>query len=342
MKIIVAGPGHLKTVPMFQQTVETLREMGHTVEPFNLGWKHPLDRLLRRPLKKMLGRNDEFMAGMHSARVLNKKLVAMADAMRPDLLFSIFGFDLDGAALKAINGLGVKTACWWLNDPFHLERSYKQAAWYDVYFTNAPGCVPDYEKAGFTNVRGLLHACYPPWHHPVELTDAELDKYGCQIAFACDWEEIREEAILRLLDRYEIKIWGPWKKKLPADSPLRQHIVADWFAPAEMGKIAAGADIVLNLHTWFGKSDVGVNPRVIEACGCGSFQLCDWKTEIPKAFTDGQEIVLYHTLDELEEKIDYYLERPSEREKIAAAGAARAHKDHTYTQRMQQVLAAIK
>ncbi|HNW92352.1 MAG TPA: hypothetical protein PKM88_05515, partial [bacterium] len=114
MRILVAGPGHLRTVPMFAQTVESLRALGHDVTPFNLGWKHPLDRLLRRPLKKMLRRDDGFMPGLHSRTQLNRRLLRAAHDCRAEMLLAIFGFDIEEATVRSLRTAGVQTACWWL------------------------------------------------------------------------------------------------------------------------------------------------------------------------------------------------------------------------------------
>lgn len=341
MRILVAGPGHLHTVPMYAQTVATLRELGHAVMNFDLGWKSPSDRLLRRPLKKILGRDDDFLPGLASAPALNRRLLAAAAAFRPEIFLAIFGFDVAEPTLRELRARGIVTACWWLNDPFHPERSYPQAAWYDHYFTNAPSCVPAYRAAGLANVHGLLHGIYPPWHRPVTLTAAERDRYECEVAFAGDWEAVREQFLLRLVGNYRVRIWGPWRRKLPPGSPLRECVAADWFAPPEMALIGAGAKVVFNLHTWFGKDGRGTNPRVFEACGCGAFQLCDWKEEIPDCFTDREEIVLYRSLDEAAALLADYLPREQERRRIAAAGAARAARDHTYRHRMQSLLAIV-
>ncbi len=170
------------------------------------------------------------------------------------------------------------------------------------------------------------------------LTREEEERYACDVVFAGDWEEVREQALLRLVGRCRLHIRGPWKRKLAPSSPLRACVVADWFAPDEMAAISAGAKIVLNLHSWFGKDARGTNPRVFEAAGCGAFQLCDWKEEIPAAFADGKEIILYRSLDEMDKLVMEWLPRAAERKSVAAAAAARAARDHTYHARMTELL----
>jgi len=45
---------------------------------------------------------------------------------------------------------------------------------------------------------------------------------------------------------------------------------------------------------------------------------------------------------DLKEKIDYYLEHDKEREKIARAGQRRTLRDHTYKNRVKDIIKIIK
>ena len=95
--------------------------------------------------------------------------------------------------------------------------------------------------------------------------------------------------------------------------------------------------IVLNLHTWFGRWDHGINPRLFEAAACQAFQLVDMKREIPTLFPNGS-MITFDRLDELPELVKHYLAKRSERERIATQACQHAQACHLYTHRMQQVL----
>ena len=56
----------------------------------------------------------------------------------------------------------------------------------------------------------------------------------------------------------------------------------------------------------------------------------------------GKEIVCYEDEQELIGLVDYYLDNPEEREKIAKRGQKRAYKEHILTHRMKEILSVVK
>ena len=64
-----------------------------------------------------------------------------------------------------------------------------------------------------------------------------------------------------------------------------------------------------------------VNPRITETLSCGSFLLTDWCDDLDKlGYIDGHHLVSFDSLDDLKDKILYYLENEDEREEIALNG----------------------
>jgi len=64
-----------------------------------------------------------------------------------------------------------------------------------------------------------------------------------------------------------------------------------------------------------------VNPRVNEVMSCGTFLLTDRNDEFQQiGYEDGKHLVLFDNLDDLRDKILYYLENEDEREEIATNG----------------------
>jgi len=55
-------------------------------------------------------------------------------------------------------------------------------------------------------------------------------------------------------------------------------------------------------------------------------------------FDIGKEVVAYNNVNELVELIRYYADRDSEREAIARAGQKRTITEHTYYNRMEELL----
>ncbi len=65
-------------------------------------------------------------------------------------------------------------------------------------------------------------------------------------------------------------------------------------------------------------------------------------TRIPHNFKDGQSVVFYDDLPDLDEKIEYYLSHPEEVERIARAGHDHLKNHHTGIKRAEQMLAWIE
>ena len=322
MKIVLSVAGHLKTVPANYFVYETLREMGHEVRLFNFGVNGLYPRLIKAVSKK------------HFYAYTNGQMKKLVDTFRPDLFLTIFGFDHDRETIEYIREKGILTACWWLNDPFQIKRALATASSYDYYFTNAKGSVDDYKANGIKNAYFLPVAAFPRLHKKLPVTDKPYD-----ICFAGDYGTPRENMLLEIAKDFRVSIFGPsWGKKLAPNSPLRKSLVKDgFFEPEYLVKIFNRSKIALNIHSWIGKWDYGLNPRVFEANGCGTFQLSDFKAEIPELYEPDKEIVLYNNMDELKEKAAFYLGSDAKRTTIAEQGYARTLKEHTYTHRMQKM-----
>jgi len=75
---------------------------------------------------------------------------------------------------------------------------------------------------------------------------------------------------------------------------------------------------------------------------CGAFVLNDYRRDLEKSFTIGKEIVCFKNVRELKTLLDYYLANPTEREIIAKQGQMRCHNEHTYHQRMQEIIEIVE
>ncbi len=253
------------------------------------------------------------------------------------MFLTIFGFPHDKSTIEYIKNKGIKTVCWWLNDPFQFERSIKQASFYDYYFTNSKGSVHYYKKAGVKNVFYLPVGIYPPVHKKLENIEKKYD-----ICFAGDWNPVRAEFLTLLSKEFHISIFGPWKKKVKNNKILAKNIVKNgFFSPQEMVKIFNESKIVLNIHSWFGKWNYGINPRVFEANGCGAFQIVDYKEEIEDIFEHKKEIIFYRNIEELKEALSFFLAHDRERVRIAENGYLKTIKYHTYEHRLKEMFYII-
>lgn len=104
-------------------------------------------------------------------------------------------------------------------------------------------------------------------------------------------------------------------------------------------KIVIGDTLQLNFDYPYYYSD-----RLFEIPGRGGFSISPDIKGFDECYEDGKEVVLYKhgDLDDLKQKIDYYLTHDAEREAIRQAGHERTKRDHTYVNRWQFILETIK
>jgi spore maturation protein CgeB len=80
------------------------------------------------------------------------------------------------------------------------------------------------------------------------------------------------------------------------------------------------------------------NMRLYEATGTGALLITDRKQNLGELFREGAEVVAYSSAPEAAEQITYYLEHPEEARQIADAGQRRTLAEHSYPQRMEELL----
>ncbi|MBM4006251.1 MAG: glycosyltransferase [Planctomycetes bacterium] len=326
MRILLAAPGKLRTLPMSACSRRALQSLGHEVTVFDtsLRWH---DKALA-PLDA---------GGTIWPRWLNRRFRRDVERFQPDLVLSFYGWRIAGDELERLRERRIVSACWWLNDPFEPASSLPTLARHDLVFSNDPGSVRVYRDGGFREAHWLPTACDPTVHRPVAPT---LDRRA-GICFAGDWHPLREACCERLARRFDVRIHGPWSKKLAPDSPLRNRVQSGFFTPEAMVGIFASSDIVLNLHTWRDRWPHGTNPRLFEAAGCGACQLVDRRTELPELFDTEREIATWETLEELEAQAERLLASPELRRSLGNAARRRALSEHTYEHRMRSLLAHV-
>jgi len=95
-----------------------------------------------------------------------------------------------------------------------------------------------------------------------------------------------------------------------------------------------------NIDETLGRSS-GYPCRIFSYAGSGSLVLADRRKEGNRYFSEDNEFVVYNSIKECIEKIEYYLMNEKEREEISDRGYKRYLVDHTIEVRMQKVLKVI-
>ena len=82
----------------------------------------------------------------------------------------------------------------------------------------------------------------------------------------------------------------------------------------------------------------GIPLRALDVMGCGGFLLSSYQPELYEYFIDGQECVMYTSIEDAIAKADFYLENEALRKEIAAAGLVRIKNDFNYADRIKVLL----
>lgn len=148
------------------------------------------------------------------------------------------------------------------------------------------------------------------------------------------WQE-RIEVIQSLEKHFSIGVYGneEWRAQV---SGYVGH--ADHFT--EMPRIFQGSKINLNIIRSFVES--GLPMRVFDVLSCGGFLVTNDKEDLHRLFTDGKDLVTYRDTQDLIEICAYYLEHDEERRTIAQLGRSTLAQNHTFVQRMTDMLTTVQ
>jgi spore maturation protein CgeB len=314
-----------------------LVKLGHDVKFY--GYKERLGRLAN-PIRMMITRS-KLMRDLSSLFWLNKindEIKEVAEAFQPDLVLSIKGEAVKPEIIKWIKDeLGAKTALWYPDDPRFFNSLVKYIApSYDHVFTASEKAIGMYKEIGCEKVHFLPFACEPTVHKKLSLYDERSTLNYSDVVFVGTCTQ-RRSGLIKALEKTGIKIevYGPYWRYFK-----RSRNVHDGVYGPEMVKVFNSAKIVLNIHV---EDDLPykVNMRTFEATGCGSFLLTDYAYGMEKIFEANKELVIYTDKSELVELIKHYLDAEEEREVVAERAQRKASKEHTYEQRINQLLLTI-
>ena len=341
MKILVYGEFYEES---FAEHISfSLEKMNYEVFKFpHLSEKVAVKLLGNTALTKFYYLNKDLLSS--NLRIFRKKrlknLLNHIRDSKPDLIITTYDY-LWAEEVEVIkNTFNLKIVIWSPDSIASIAagKSHFLNASYDALFFKDP-----YIIKNLSQILGLnafyLPECFNPHKHVYD-KKYNLSEYSCDITTAGNLHSYRVAFFKQLLDKnYDIKIWG-------IDSPhwLSAGKVAETFQGRSVynhEKAAAflGSKIVVN-NLLLSEIE-GVNVRTFEIAGIGGFQLVDWREGIKDLFELENEIDTFKTMDELKEKIDYYLPRPEERDLIRKNAKKRAIKDHTYETRLSLLIDTV-
>lgn len=273
-------------------------------------------------------------------------IINMALQHRPDLILVLNGLHgLEMGHISQLRDHGFKTAVWFADDPYFLDKTQVYALMYDYVFTHELGCVSYYRELGCKNVAYLPLALNPYQFRP-QRVDLSFRSDICFVGTGFP-NRIRffDKLSSYLLGKKLLIVGGAWES-LQDYKRLAEHIRLEGSWASE--KYYNGAKIVINLHrsedeklNSLNKKALSINPRTFEISACGTMQLTDIREDLGDMYTPGVDLETYRSSEELIEKLEYYLNHQEKREAIALQGIKTTHQKHTFTLRLHALLQTI-
>lgn len=142
----------------------------------------------------------------------------------------------------------------------------------------------------------------------------------------------RKEALEEISSRYSMKLYTHQPTpELPAVKNMGQ---VDY--EQQMPKVFMASKINLNITL---RSIVsGIPLRAMDIMGAGGFLLTNYQADFLEYFTPGEDYVYYESIEDMMDKIAYYLAHDKEREQIAANGCKKVREEHSYERHLAEIL----
>lgn len=145
----------------------------------------------------------------------------------------------------------------------------------------------------------------------------------------------RRRALIELSKHYKVNVYS----NSDVSDLLRIQYCGSVDYWSEMPKVFRMSKINLNFTIPNIKS--GIPLRIWDVLGCGGFLLTNYQAEIPYYFKEGEDLVCFDGLEDLCEKVGYYLEHKEERKRIAWNGYRKVREKHSYIERIRTILDTV-
>jgi spore maturation protein CgeB len=172
---------------------------------------------------------------------------------------------------------------------------------------------PAYKAAGI-NARWFLQAVDPDEYYPVH---GSIERDVAFIGHAYDGK--RKRLVRELSERYAFGHFG-------SNNLCRGEAHAKVCASS---RIMVADNAVNNLEGYWSN-------RAYLHLACAAFVMHPRVPGMESVFADGVHLCYYDSRDDLYDKIDHYLQRDDERDRIAHAGYELVRREHTWTTRMEE------
>ena len=210
---------------------------------------------------------------------------------------------------------------------------------YDLVLSSLPHYVRQFQKKGLRSALfrlgfevSILNRLQPSEHSiPV-----------CHIGGYGPIHHPRNRLLEALLERgIRMSCWGYGIERLPSSSPIHKAYKGEAWG-MDMYRRRHQSRIVVSMHIPEVAGEYANIMTLYEATGVGSMLLIDRRQDLDQLFSPGKEVVDYRDAQECAELVTHFLDHEDQRNAIATAGQRRTLAEHTYKNRMSELVELIR
>lgn len=247
-----------------------------------------------------------------------------------------------------------------INEPYSLSgqkakvSKIKNHQLGDVFFN--PMEQGDERMEGFQKETGYPHTTILLAADKTILYPEPQQKYRADISFIGTYlpekRKFIEEYVFPLRKHYNLRLYGQDWTSLERLKGFAQKIGQYFNIPylksfqkaqlalKEERQVYSSSTICINIHEEYQRRIGGdCNERTFKIPLCDGFEITDDVACIHKYFKEGKEIIIAKDATDWFEKIAYFFKNPEKRLPIIRAGKKRVLQDHTYHNRIEQMIA---
>lgn len=184
-------------------------------------------------------------------------------------------------------------------------------------------------------IRGRVETLYQ-CTDPEIFFNLESEECKSELLFVGNSRNVFRSAIKDLLPTDKsLSVWGRGWDSFIKDS----YIKGDYLDNKKLNLAYSSCSILLNDHWPDMKKNGFISNRIFDALACKAFIISDNVAGINDVLEGS--LICYNNREDLKKKVNYYLNHPEGRAKIANTGFAHVIGKHTFADRVQKILAAL-
>ncbi len=159
-----------------------------------------------------------------------------------------------------------------------------------------------------------------------------VDRYLGTRILAIRLTELERKEIARRLSKYDFRLYTNTENFALEGVDVRPALSYDESLPKAYHLSKINLNITLHSIT------SGIPLRVFDIMGVGGFMLSNYQPEIEELFKIGRDIEVYRNIDELEDKVRYYLSHEEARSRIAINGYHTVSEKYSYDAGFEKIM----